>query len=325
MMGRGGQLSILHSFLATSKNASGFLHTVDHEQEKMKKMGAQAVVSDSRLATTMAGNRLGLPVFYISNQTTYPDVNLANVKSGSFSEAAVNKIMQKPASLPVHFADTVVIPDFSPLSTICLPLLSHEPWIKKKTHFIGPMNMASFASGKPAAWKSGKPKVLVTMGGQAFREGAYHEAVKTASNLQGFDFLISSIFAHKDFDSGSVKVRRFLSNLQSFQLAADILAMPAGHSGIMESILLGKPSLLLPDAVQPEQLSNARRYKASGFGDFLSLSHMEKLPEKLKSLWQNYSRHKQQLQSFALREKSSMNGAENLAKMCEEFVKRTSY
>jgi len=325
MVGSGGQISILRSFLATSKNASGFLHTVDHEQEKMKKIGAQAVVSDSRLATTMAGNRLGLPVFYISNQTTYPDVNLSSVHSGSLGEAAVNKMMQKPASLPVHFADTVVIPDFSPPSTICLPLLSHEPWIKKKTHFIGPMNMASFASGKPAAWKSGKPKILVTMGGQAFREGAYHQAVEITSKLQGFDFLISSIFAHKDFDSGSAKVRRFLHNLQSFQLAADILVMPAGHSGIMESILLGKPALLLPDAMQPEQLSNAHRYKALGFGDFLSLSQMEKLPEKLKSLWQNYPRHKRRLESFSLREKSSMNGAENLVKLCEEFVKRTNY
>ncbi|MEM2137689.1 MAG: glycosyltransferase family protein [Candidatus Anstonellaceae archaeon] len=325
MMGSGGQLSILHSFLATSKNAGVFLHTVGHEQKKMRKIGAQAVVSDSRLATTIAGNRLGLPVFYISNQTTYPEVNLSRINSGSLGEAAVNKIMQKPASLPVHFADTVVIPDFSPPSTISLPLLSHEPWIKKKTHFIGPMNMASVAPGKPAVWKSGKPKVLVTMGGQAFREGAYHRAVEITSNLQGFDFLISSIFAHKDFDSGSAKVRRFLPNLHSFQLASDILVMPAGHSGIMESILLGKPSLLLPDAVQPEQLSNAHRYKALGFGDFLPLSQMEKLPEKLQSLWQNYSRHKRRLESFSLREKNSMNGAENLVKLCEEFVKRTSY
>lgn len=325
MVGSGGQLSILHSFLATTKNTGEFPHTVSHEEEAMRKMGAQAVVSDSRLATTIAGNRLGLPVFYISNQTTYPSVGISDLKAGSLGEAAVNKIMQKPASLPVHFSDAVVIPDFSPPNTICIPLLSREPWIKKKTHFVGPMNMALFSGAKPKAWNSKKPRVLITMGGQAFRRGAYYSAVEAVSKERRFDFLVSSIFAEKDEDRGNVKIRRFLPDIFSHQLSADILVMPAGHSGIMEAVILGKPCLLLPDLVQPEQMSNAKRCKELGLGDFLPLSQADKLPEKLALLYKNYSLYKKRAESFSKSAKSCVNGAENLVKMCEEFVERTSY
>ncbi|MDO8339859.1 MAG: glycosyltransferase family protein [Candidatus Burarchaeum sp.] len=325
MTGKGGKLDVVNSVIASSSTPKRILDAIRLEMRKMKEMHARVVISDSRLSTVIAARKLGLPVFYLANQTAFNEKLHIPKGIADLEESAIGRLMAAPLIFPLLLADLVVIPDFTPPNTISLPLLSQKKKIEMKTTFIGPLTLATIMPPTHAHWPAKKPRVLVTMGGQAFRKGEYEELRKILAHNHQSDFIVSSFFVEKDERINSAQFRKFLPDLLPYIRSAEFLMMPAGHSAMMESMAIGKPSLLLPDAAQPEQLANARRYKALGLGDYIELKNLHKIGGKLSELVKNRKKYEERLAKLAKLAKGEMNGARNLVKLCEEYATRTSY
>jgi uncharacterized protein (TIGR00661 family) len=325
MTGKGGKLDVVNSVIASSSTPKHVLDAIRLEMRKMKEIHARVVISDSRLSTVIAARQLRIPVFFVANQTAFNEKLHIPKGLEELEESAIGRLMAAPLTFPIMLANLVVIPDFAPPNTIALPLLSQDRRVEMKTTFVGPLSLATIMPPTHAHWPAKKPRVLVTMGGQAFRKGEYEALRKILAHNHQFDFIVSSFFVEKDERINSVQFRKFLPDLLPFMRAADFLMMPAGHSAMMESMALGKPSLLLPDAAQPEQLANARRYKKLGLGDYIELKNLHKLGSKLSELAHNRKKYETGLAHLSKLAKKEMNGARNLVKMCEEYAIRASY
>jgi UDP:flavonoid glycosyltransferase YjiC (YdhE family) len=335
MTGSGGSFNLVQSIVKSSGTPLDLTRSYLLEKRAIDSMHADAVVSDSRLATVVAGSMARLPTFYVTNQSEF---QLSTLTGGMSKNRAlrllsraripnemVRRFIDAPLSAPYGFADRVLIPDFRPPNTVCLPLLSQEFEMKKKTFFTGPMNGLCDDSPKPAKWDSRKTKVLVTFGGQAFREGMLEQVMRVAARLTQYDFIIAGIFVRKDMDFNNMKLRKFLPDLHPFEAAADMLVIPAGHSSIMEAILLEKPFVVVPDKGQAEQESNAKVCEKLGLGRMLTIEHISLLGHALKRLEAERGRHERKLSWLAESARGKENGARNAVAMVEEFVERIRY
>ncbi len=336
MTGKGGRFDIVSSIIKSYDTPLDLMRSYGRERWKIGQMGADAVISDSRLSTVIAGSIAGLPTFYVTNQSEFQFSRLPVMGSrrlralrilarARVPAEAVRRLVDMPLSMPYGFSDEVLIPDFSPPNTICLPLLSKGMEMRKKTFFTGPMNQLCFRKARPAKWESGKPKVLVTFGGQRFRGGLLGEVVKAAKRMPEFEFMVASFFVKKDADIGNLKLRRFLPEVLPYAAAADFLVIPAGHSSVMESILLEKPAVVVPDRGQPEQESNARQYEKLGLGRMLTVDEIGSLGGALRRLRENERKHNGKLGKLAELARDSENGARNAVRLVEGFVERIRY
>ena len=336
MTGRGGRFDFVSSIINSYDTPLDLMRAYLSERGEIGKMRADAVISDSRLSTVIAGAIAGLPTFYVTNQSQFQMPKLPVVGSrrlralrilqrARLPEEAMRRMIDVPLSAPYGFADSVLIPDFKPPNTICLPLLSRDLDMRKKTHFTGPMNELCFRKPKPAKWGSRKPKVLVTFGGQRFRAGLVGKVVKAAKRMPEFEFMITSMFVKKDADVGNLKLRKFLPELTPYAEAADFLVIPAGHSSIMEAVLLEKPAIIIPDKGQPEQESNAQAYEKLGLGRMLGVDQVASLGSALKRLKGQEALCRRNLKVLAEKARDEENGARNAVKIVSGFVERIRY
>ncbi|MEM4389656.1 MAG: glycosyltransferase family protein [Candidatus Micrarchaeia archaeon] len=324
MTGADGRFDLVGSIIRSRGTPLDVAKAFLAERAFMRSFGADVAVSDSRFATVLAAFALGIPVFYITNQTHFilPGVAererertlLAKVFSArDIERSLLESIIEVPLSLPYPFAREIVIPDFLPPNTICAPLLSNDPRVRGKTRFVGPLSVL-LSRPLPSRRASKTPRVLVTLGGQSFRAGEFDRLLSVLRQMPDFNFTVVSIFAKKRARAGNVSVRPFMRDIFPLMSAADFLIQPAGHSALMESILLCKPALLLPDAQWPEQESNAAVYERLGLGLRASLPE---LPAKLRELRERREEFVPHLRRLALIAREVQNGPRNVAELCE--------
>ncbi|MFH1285767.1 MAG: glycosyltransferase family protein [Candidatus Micrarchaeota archaeon] len=348
MVGSKGSFNLARSFLQTSSTSPDFLRAYLIERQFITSNKIDAVISDSRFSPLIASYRLQLPAFYLTNQTSFyefqnnhdqiikkeetllqrlsPTKLARSLRSKANVSHLISQVINVPLSTPFSFCDEILIPDFKPPDTICLPILSRRYSTRKKTNFMGPISILSSSQETSSpSWRAQSPRVLVTMGGQAYRSGLFEKLISISRKTRNFDILISALFAKKNEDYRNVKIRKYIPDLLPYMARADILVIPAGHSSIMESIILAKPALIIPDANQPEQLSNAKRFVELGLGESLQISELEKFPEKLKNISDNYSRYRRNLARLSEQAKNGQNGAKNTVRFVEEFKARTEY
>ncbi|MDD5317772.1 MAG: glycosyltransferase [Candidatus ainarchaeum sp.] len=335
MTGKNGKFDFISSIVKSSGTPLDIMRAYLLEKRAMEEMGADAAVSDSRLSTVIAGAMRGLPTFYVTNQSEFMMPALTGrvmkiralqiLAKARIPNEAVRRIVDAPLSAPYGFADRVLVPDFSPPNTVCLPLLSRELEMRKKTFFTGPMNALCERAPKPAKWDGGKAKVLVSFGGQAFREGMLEKIMRAASRLPRYEFIIAGLIVKRDMDFNNMKLRRFLPELHPYAAAADMLVIPAGHSSIMEAILLEKPFAVIPDKGQPEQESNAKTCERLGLGKMLAFDHVSLLGHTLGKLEAERGAVQRKLSFLAEAARAKENGARNATRMVEEFVERIRY
>ncbi|MEM3030571.1 MAG: glycosyltransferase family protein [Candidatus Micrarchaeia archaeon] len=327
MTGADGRFDLVGSIIRSRGTPLDVAKAFLAERAFIRSFDADVVVSDARFATVLAAFAQHVPVFYITNQTHFILTGaeerqkgrtlLARVFSAQELERSVlESIIEVPLSLPYPFAQEIVIPDFLPPDTICAPLLSNDPRVRGKTRFVGPLSV--LASRPPPVHRPSKtPRVLVTLGGQAFRAGEFDRLLGVLRRMTDFNFTVVSIFAKKRARAGNVRVRPFVRDIFPLMSAADLLVMPAGHSAIMESILLCKPALLLPDAQWPEQESNAVVYERLGLGLRSSPLELHLLPAKLRELRERREEFVPRLRRLSLEARGAQNGARNAAELCE--------
>jgi UDP-N-acetylglucosamine--N-acetylmuramyl-(pentapeptide) pyrophosphoryl-undecaprenol N-acetylglucosamine transferase len=267
-VGSEGHFDVGKTILSNPARALGLNQIVQEEMDIIKRHGVTLVVADGRIAPVLAAERLDIPCIVLTNQSAfYPffERDSALVKLFGRSFEWVMKLW-------LSSAEEILIPDFSPPYTVCLPNLSDNYQVKKRTRFVGPL-VAWQADEIQAIQKpSRNPLIVASLGGHEYRRPLFDAIIDAARRMSDIDFIIISSFLASSVPS-NVQIHPFVKEAAPYFKAADLVISQAGHSTAMELLTLGKPSLIVPDSQQIEQENNARRM--SELGVSLSMSYSE--------------------------------------------------
>ena len=339
MSGDAGVFSLSKTLFKSSALPVRMYKSYKYEKRLMKYF--DIIVSDARVSTILAGYRSKKPVFLMCNQTKCPKTQ--NLVSPEVTEEILDKLsnlgneinlrlieqsMQISLISQYFLADEILIGDFKPPTTVSLPLLSHKPNIKKKTVITGPLNRMVKGFSK-RSWKSlgfknpRRKKVFMTIGGQMYRKNMI-PVMLNSFKLVDADLLFSHFSIDKGFKRDNICLKPFNHNIYSYMATADIHVIPAGNAGIMESMIMEVPALLIPDSMQPEQISNAKRYKKLGFGEFITHEQLneDKLSKKISFMLDNINTYKKRLRGLNKRARTTDNGPRNALKRIEDMYDR---
>jgi len=328
MTGKNGRFDLTKSVLFTSINFPELVFSYAKERRIFEKIKPSFIISDCRLSTTLAGAHLDIPTFFMANQTTMiekdiPETSKEIIKKirnrlekEFISGKALDRILEIPGTIPQKFADVVLIPDFSPPNTISLPIISRDYELKKKTYFVGPVNPLLKREIKKhrEEWD-----VIINLGGQQFRRDIAKQ-IESAFASTGLKIGIAGSGIEKK--KGHVESLGYLEDPYEAFSRTSALVISGGHSSIMESILMEKPAVIIPDAAQKEQGVNAERFVELGLG---VRSEWDELDKKISYLFSHYSKYKKNVTELSKKARDGENGVDNSIKIIEEFLQRIDY
>lgn len=253
-VGHDGAFDVAKTIVQNQGWVMKFNKMVDEEVDIIRKSGASCVVADGRMIPVMAAEKLKLPCITITNQSAfYPFfqqdnwlVKLLGVSFDSWMRMYLSS------------TEEILIPDFEPPYTICLPNLSHNRKIMKRTRFVGPLVNFDCDNVPIIERESKNPYIVVSLGGHAYRKPIFDCILEVAKKLPNVDFEIFTFFEANEIPQ-NVNVRGMIPDISSQLKTADIVIGQAGHSTAMEILSLGKPSIIIPDMNQIEQENNAKR------------------------------------------------------------------
>lgn len=279
-IGSEGHFDVGKTILSNPARALGLNQIVQEEMDIIKRHGVTLVVADGRIAPVLAAERLDIPCIVLTNQSAfYPffERDSALVKLFGRSFEWVMKLW-------LSSAEEILIPDFSPPNTVCLPNLSENYQVKKRTRFVGPLVAWQADEIQPIAKPSAKPLIVASLGGHEYRRPLFDSIIEAARRMDHLDFILISSFQTANAPD-NVQIHPFVKEAAPYFKAADLVISQAGHSTAMELLTLGKPSLIVPDSQQIEQENNARRM--SELGVSLSMAYRELGDETQQALRHN--------------------------------------
>lgn len=252
-VGSEGHFDVGKTILSNAR-ALGFNQIIQEEMDIIKRHGVTLVVADGRMAPVLAAERLDIPCIVMTNQSAfYPffarDSALVKLFGRSFEWVM---------KLWLCSSEEILIPDFEPPHTICLPNLSENYQVKKRTRFVGPLVAWQSHEVQPIERDITRPLVVASLGGHEYRRPLFDAVIDAARRLESINFIIISSFEARNVPA-NVQIHPFVQEAAPYFKAADLVITQAGHSTAMELLTLGKPSLIVPDAQQIEQENNARR------------------------------------------------------------------
>ncbi|MFA7659261.1 MAG: glycosyltransferase [Candidatus Gastranaerophilaceae bacterium] len=253
-VGHDGAFDVAKTIVQNQGWVMKFNKMVDEEVDIIKKSGASCVVADGRMIPVMAAEKLKLPCITITNQSAfYPFfqqdnwlVKLLGVSFDSWMRMYLSS------------TEEILIPDFEPPYTICLPNLSHNRKIMKRTRFVGPLVNFDCDDVPLIPRESQNPYIVVSLGGHAYRRPLFDCILEVAKKMPNVDFDIFTFFEADEIPA-NVNIKGMLPDISSYMKTADLVIAQAGHSTAMEILALGKPSIIVPDLNQIEQENNAGR------------------------------------------------------------------
>lgn len=253
-VGHDGAFDVAKTIIQNQSWVVKFNKMIDEEVDIIKKSGASCVVADGRMVPVFAADKLKLPCITITNQSAFytffqQDNWLVKLMGVSF-----DTWMQ----MYMSSTEEILIPDFEPPYTICLPNLSHNRKIMVRTRFVGPL--VNFdCDNVPAIIREGhKPYIVVSLGGHAYRRPLFDCILEVAKKMTDIDFEIFASFEADELPS-NVHIQGMIADVSPYLKTADLIISQAGHSTAMEILSLGKPSIIVPDLNQIEQENNASR------------------------------------------------------------------
>jgi UDP-N-acetylglucosamine--N-acetylmuramyl-(pentapeptide) pyrophosphoryl-undecaprenol N-acetylglucosamine transferase len=322
-VGSEGHFDVGKTILSNPYSALGLNQLIQEEMDVIRRHGVTLVVADGRIAPVLAAERLDIPCIVVTNQSAfYPffarDSALVKLFGRSFEWVM---------KLWLSSAEEILIPDFTPPYTVCLPNLSDNFQVKKRTRFVGPLVAWRESEIEPLPRPhAGRPLIVVSLGGHEYRRPLFDAALQAAARLPGLDFMIIAGFEAKRLPE-NVTVHPFVKEAAPYFKAADLVITQAGHSTAMELLTLGKPSLIVPDSRQIEQENNATRMVALGVSlkmeyDELTDSSQQVLEANIQTLLDSpsYAERSQQFAAMA----EQLDGASNAAGHLQEFAHRLS-
>jgi len=316
-VGHDGAFDVAKTIIQNQSWVMKFNKMVDEEVDIIKKSGASCVVADGRMIPVMAAEKLKLPCVTITNQSAfYPFfqqdnwlVKLLGVSFDSWMRMYLSS------------TEEILIPDFEPPYTICLPNLSHNRKIMKRTKFVGPLVNFDYDSVPLIERESKNPYIVVSLGGHAYRKPLFDCIIEVARKLPDVDFDIFTFFEAEDAPP-NVNIRGMLPDISSHLKTADLIIAQAGHSTAMEILSLGKPSVIVPDLNQIEQENNARRMAELQVSEVITHDHLtvQKLYESIQKVMKD-EKYKKKAEFFATMSKE-MDAKKRVADILTEYAMR---
>ncbi len=193
-VGNDGAFDVAKTIIKNQSWVVKFNKMIDEEIDIIKKSGASCVVADGRMNPVIAAEKLKLPCITITNQSAfYPFfqqdnwlIKLLGVSFDSWMRMYLSS------------TEEILIPDFEPPYTICLPNLSRNRKIMKRTRFVGPLVTFNYDEVKTIKRKSKNPYIVVSLGGHAYRKPLFDCILEVAKKLPDIDFDIFTFFNAED-------------------------------------------------------------------------------------------------------------------------------
>jgi UDP-N-acetylglucosamine--N-acetylmuramyl-(pentapeptide) pyrophosphoryl-undecaprenol N-acetylglucosamine transferase len=273
-VGSDGSFDVGKTILQNPGRALGLNQIIQEEMDIIKGYGVSLVVVDGRIAAVLAAAKLDIPCVVVTNQSAfYPFFA---------RDSALVKMFGRSFDWVMKFwlssAEEILIPDFPPPDTVCLPNLSDNFQVKKRTRFVGPMVAWRAEDIVPMERPEGYEKLVVaSLGGHSYRRPLFDEVLIVASQYPKVKFDLLTTFTSKQLPP-NVSIMGMLKDCTSQFKAADFIITQAGHSSAMELLTLGKPSIVVPDAKQIEQENNAARLVELGVSIQVQYGEIEELP-----------------------------------------------
>ncbi len=254
-----------------------FRRQVFHELSIIRRFNPSVVLSDSRLSSIIAAFLLGIPSLAVLNQLRILLPRPTKIPFPWILEDSAAEVLAYLWSA----TEGILVPDLPPPFTIAKSnIFGVRHW--RKIRFTGFMfeppifdeselNKVRNSLGL----RNGRPIIFALISGPSPTRARIIERVIEAAkdHSSEFNFVISM-----GVESGSTLPRRrdwgilfeWCPFRDELMFLSDIVLARAGHSVIAQSILFGKPMLLVPIASHSEQLANAARAVELGIATILS-------------------------------------------------------
>lgn len=319
LIGEKGEFDVKKTIMKNHAWAYNFNNIVKKEIEIIRESRASCVVADGRLTPVMAAEKLGLPCVVITNQSAfYPffEQNTALIRVFGRSFDWVMKTW-------LSSAEEIMIPDFPPPYTICLPNLSKNYKVMKRTRFVGPL--VAFEDNEVIPIQKPSEKyVVVTLGGHEYRKPLLDNVIEAAKIMPDIHFDIFTSFEVNDVPA-NVRIIGVITDIAPYIKASDLVITQAGHSTAMELLTLGKPSVIVPDSKQTEQENNASRMNELEVATTVNYEELsaEKLSDSIRTILCEL-KYKQNAEKFKEMAKK-IQGSKKAAEVLREYSSRLQY
>lgn len=316
-VGHDGAFDVAKTIIQNQSWVVKFNKMIDEEVEIIKKSGASCVVADGRMVPVFAADKLKLPCITITNQSAFytffqQDNWLVKLMGVSF-----DTWMQ----MYMSSTEEILIPDFEPPYSICLPNLSHNRKIMVRTRFVGPLVNFDFDNVATISRESNKPYIVVSLGGHAYRKPLFDCILEVAKKLPDIDFEVFTFFEADEIPS-NVHLQGMIPDISPYLKTADLVIAQAGHSTAMEILSLGKPSVIVPDLNQIEQENNAKRMAELQVSEVVTHQNLtvQKMCECIQKVMKD-EKYKKNAQFFATMSKK-MDAKRRVADILSEYAMR---
>lgn len=316
-VGHDGAFDVAKTIVQNQGWVMKFNKMVDEEVDIIKKSGASCVVADGRMIPVMAAEKLKLPCITLTNQSAfYPFfqqdnwlVKLLGVSFDSWMRMYLSS------------TEEILIPDFEPPYTICLPNLSHNRKIMKRTVFVGPLVNFDYENVPLIQRESSKPYIVVSLGGHAYRRPIFDCILEVAKRLPDVDFEMFTFF-EADNIPANVYIKGMIPDISSYLKTADVVIAQAGHSTAMEILSLGKPSIIVPDLNQIEQENNAKRMSELQVSEVITHDNLtvDRMFDCIQKVMKD-DKYKKNAQVFAIMSKE-MDAKRRVADILTDYAMR---
>lgn len=316
-VGSDGAFDVAKTIVQNQSWVVNFNKMIDEEVEIIKRSGASCVVADGRMVPVFAADKLKLPCITITNQSAFytffqQDNWLVKLMGVSF-----DTWMQ----MYMSSTEEILIPDFEPPYTICLPNLSHNRKIMVRTRFVGPLINFDCDNVATIPRESDKPYIVVSLGGHAYRRPLFDCILDVAKKMPDIDFEIFATFKADELPP-NVRIQGMISDVSPYLKTADLIISQAGHSTAMEILSLGKPSIIVPDLNQIEQENNAKRMSELQVSEVITHDGLsvDKMFDCIQKVMKD-EKYKKNAQLFATMSKE-MNAKKRVADILSEYALR---
>ncbi|MCS7103811.1 MAG: hypothetical protein NZ992_08045 [Candidatus Korarchaeum sp.] len=278
-----------------------FIAQTLEERDYLEAVSPDVVISDSRLQTLVASEYLGLPSVSILNQPKlllHPLIVKKSTSTISRGLSIAKKLESAVNSTITRFwalSRASLVADFPPPFSISKYQTSNLPKaLMDRLVFTGPLL-------EPECNEVREELILVMISGPEYERRPFVREIialmeRIPEKLRELEFIVSlgepGTFKVEELSS-NVRIFSWLPNKWEFISKAKVVVSRAGHTIISESLLCGKPLLLIPVPGQTEKMENARIVQELGLGLYMDKDDLkERFFDYLKIFLNNDSFHK---------------------------------